>query len=84
MILVIEQATDLQPIPQEPQHCSLEQALRNMDWPFPVQAAAMATPRPALRAPTRLALRSAPAPVVAPVRQAAPAPLPMLAFAAAL
>jgi hypothetical protein len=93
MILVIEHAMDLQQLPPEPAHCSLEQALRNMDWPFPVETAA-AQARLRTPAPTRLPLRSAPRlvplstpvpmPAPAPVRPAAAAPLPMLAFAAAV
>jgi hypothetical protein len=91
MILVIEHAMDLQQLPPEPAHCSLEQALRNMDWPFPVETAAAQT-RLRTPAPTRLPLRSAPklvplptpTPAPAPVRPAAAVPLPMLAFAAAV
>lgn len=76
MILVVENATDLQPIPQEPRRCSLEQALRNMDWPFPETTAALhARPAPARRPlPLKPRLHVVPAP--APARPVVPTPTP--------
>ena len=98
MILVVEHATDLQPIPQEPRRCSLEQALRNMGWPYPEATAAMHAATLPVRRPFPTAARPAAtptplpvrkpvpvrpkSPVLAPARTVAGAPLPMLAFAA--
>ncbi|KFN51375.1 hypothetical protein [Arenimonas composti] len=76
MILVVENATDLQPIPQEPRRCSLEQALRNMGWPCPEATAAKHAVTPARRPlPLKPRLQVVPAP--APVRPVA-VPLPQL------
>ena len=47
MLLVIESRSDLAPVPVDSLPRSTAQALRAMDWPFPVDEADLAPRRPA-------------------------------------
>ena len=63
MLLVIESRSDLAPVPADALPRSTAQALRAMDWPFPVDEADLAPRRPATAAASNVVpLKLVPAP----------------------
>ena len=75
MLLVIESRSDLAPVPADALPRSTAQALRAMDWPFPVDEADLAPRRPAAAAvaasnvvPLKLVPAPQPASRIAPRR----------------